>query len=53
VKSEGTDYGYITGKPVSTNVVTKDAVERANWFSLTLQAIGKFLGIFGMELLIS
>lgn len=42
VKSEGTDYGYITGKPVSTNVVTKDAVERANWFSLTLQAIGKF-----------
>lgn len=42
VKSEGTDYGYITGKTLSADVVTKDAVERANWFALTLQAIGNF-----------
>jgi len=42
VKSEGTDYGYITGKTLSGDVVTKDAVEKASWFSLTLQAIGKF-----------
>lgn len=42
VKSEGTDYGYITGKVLSADVVTKDSVERASWFALTLQAIGKF-----------
>ncbi|MFX3675393.1 MAG: serine hydrolase [Paenisporosarcina sp.] len=44
VKSEGTEYGYITGKTLSADVVTKDAVEKASWFSLTLQAIGNFFG---------
>jgi len=44
VKSEGTDYGYITGKTASADVVTTEAVERANWFSLGLQAIGHFFG---------
>jgi D-alanyl-D-alanine carboxypeptidase (penicillin-binding protein 5/6) len=44
VKSEGTDYGYITDKTLSGDVVTKSEVERANWFSLTLQAIVHFFG---------
>ncbi len=42
VKSEGTDYGYITGKSATSKVVTNDAVERASWFSLGLQAVGHF-----------
>nr|WP_087945491.1 serine hydrolase [Paenisporosarcina sp. TG20] len=44
VKSEGTDYGYITGKTKSSEVVTTEAVERASWFSLGLQGIGHFFG---------
>jgi len=44
VKSEGTDYGYITGNVKSSDVVTTEAIARANWFSLGLQAIGDFLG---------
>lgn len=44
VKSEGTDYGYITGEVKSTDVVTTETVERANWFSLGLRAIGDFFG---------
>ncbi len=42
VKSEGTEYGYITNTSKTANVVTTKAVERANWFSLGLQAIGHF-----------
>ena len=41
-KSEGTDYGYITGDQGSVDVVTTEAVEKAGWFSLMLQGIGKF-----------
>lgn len=44
VKSEGTDYGYINGTKKSAEVVTTEAVERANWFSLGLQAVGHFFG---------
>ncbi|MET0785174.1 MAG: serine hydrolase [Paenisporosarcina sp.] len=44
VRSEGTDYGYITGKSATSKVVTKEAVERASWFSLALQAVGHFFG---------
>ena len=44
VKSEGTDYGFITDATNSTKVVTTEAVERANWFSLGLQAVGHFFG---------
>jgi len=42
VKSEGTDYGFITGATKSADVVTTEAVERSNWFSLGMQAIGHF-----------
>ncbi|WP_245827700.1 serine hydrolase [Paenisporosarcina indica] len=42
VKSEGTDYGYITDVTASTDVVTTEAVERSNWFALGMQAIGHF-----------
>jgi D-alanyl-D-alanine carboxypeptidase (penicillin-binding protein 5/6) len=44
VKSEGSDYGYITGASKSSDVVTTEAVERASWFSLGLQAVGHFFG---------
>lgn len=42
VKSEGTDYGYITDASASSDVVTTEAVERSNWFALGMQAIGHF-----------
>src|SRR5690606_26103198 len=35
-------YGNVDGTPASFDVVTKEAVEKAGWFSLTLQAIGDF-----------
>ena len=41
-KTEGTDYGYIIGDQASVDVVTTEAVERAGWFSLMFQGIGKF-----------
>jgi D-alanyl-D-alanine carboxypeptidase (penicillin-binding protein 5/6) len=37
------DYGYITGEGAKTvDIVTEHAVEKANWFMLTLGAIGDF-----------
>lgn len=36
------DYGYITKNQGSVPVVTDQAVEKANWFMLTLGAIGDF-----------
>lgn len=42
VKSEGTDYGYITGAVKTSDVVTTEAVKRASWFALGMQAIGHF-----------
>lgn len=43
-RTEGTDYGYIDGKEISSEVVTKNAVERASGFSLFFQGIGNFFG---------
>ena len=42
VKTEGTDYGFIDSTNPGADVVTKDAVEKAGWFSLTMSAIGDF-----------
>ena len=42
VKTEGTDYGFIDSENPAAEVVTKDAVEKAGWFSLTMSAIGDF-----------
>lgn len=42
VKTEGTDYGFIDSDNPGAEVVTKDAVEKAGWFSLTMSAIGDF-----------
>ncbi|MUK88120.1 D-alanyl-D-alanine carboxypeptidase [Ornithinibacillus sp. L9] len=43
------EYGYITGGSSHTvDLVTEDGVEKANWFMLTLSAVGNFFGnIFG------
>ena len=43
-RTEGTDYGFIDGKEISSEVVTKQAVERASGFSLFFQGIGNFFG---------
>ncbi|WP_186673693.1 serine hydrolase [Sporosarcina sp. BP05] len=42
VKKEGTDSGFIDSDNPGADVVTKDAVEKAGWFSLTMSAIGEF-----------
>ena len=39
---DGSDYGYLDGGANAAEVVTTESVERANWFSLSLQAIGSF-----------
>ncbi|KGP73235.1 serine hydrolase [Pontibacillus yanchengensis] len=47
LQNSGDDFGYITdnGKQAeAVDVVTQSAVEKANWFSLTLRAIGGFFG---------
>ena len=36
------DYGYIDGTVLQVDLVTANAVEKAGWFSLTMQAIGNF-----------
>lgn len=43
-RTEGTDYGFIDGKEISSDVVTTEAVERASGFSLFFQGIGNFFG---------
>lgn len=43
-RTEGTDYGYIDGSEISTDVVTTEAVERAGKMSLFFQGIGNFFG---------
>ena len=40
----GDDYGYIDGKILEVDLVTTNAVEKASWFALTMQAIGSFFG---------
>jgi len=42
VKTEGMEYGFIDSNNPGADVVTKDAVEKAGWFSLTMSAIGDF-----------
>ena len=41
---EGTDYGFLDEKSDAIQVVTTEKVERANWFSLSMQAVGGFFG---------
>ncbi|MGE8022660.1 D-alanyl-D-alanine carboxypeptidase family protein [Peribacillus frigoritolerans] len=41
---KGEDYGYINGDPVKVNVVAAEAVEKANWFVLSMRAVGGFFG---------
>ncbi|MBS2967225.1 D-alanyl-D-alanine carboxypeptidase [Metabacillus sp. KIGAM252] len=42
-KGEEKDYGFLTGEAGGeVNVVTKEGVEKANWFVLTMRGIGGF-----------
>lgn len=41
-KESGSDYGYLDGSASGAEVITTESVERANWFSLSLQAVGSF-----------
>ncbi|MGI2329750.1 D-alanyl-D-alanine carboxypeptidase family protein [Planococcus sp. YIM B11945] len=41
-KEGGEDYGYLDEKASAVNVVAAEKVERANWFSLSMQAVGSF-----------
>lgn len=43
-RTEGTDYGFIDGKDISSDVVTTTAVERAGRISLFFQGVGNFFG---------
>ena len=43
-RTEGTDYGFIDGKDISSDVVTTEAVERASGISLFFQGVGNFFG---------
>jgi D-alanyl-D-alanine carboxypeptidase (penicillin-binding protein 5/6) len=40
----GEDYGFINGDPVKVNVVAAESVEKANWFVLSMRAVGGFFG---------
>ena len=43
VKKDGSeDYGFINGKVAQSEVVTKEAVDKAGWFSLAMGGIGHF-----------
>lgn len=41
-KESGSDYGYLNGSAGGMEVITIESIERANWFSLSLQAVGSF-----------
>lgn len=43
-RTEGTDYGFIDGKDISSDIVTTGSVERASGISLFFQGIGNFFG---------
>jgi serine-type D-Ala-D-Ala carboxypeptidase (penicillin-binding protein 5/6) len=43
-RTDGTDYGYIDGSDISTDVVTTASVERAGKMALFFQGIGNFFG---------
>lgn len=42
IKESGPDYGYLDGSASGVEVITTESVERANWFTLSLQAVGSF-----------
>ncbi|MDN7247597.1 D-alanyl-D-alanine carboxypeptidase family protein [Planococcus sp. N017] len=44
VKEEGKDYGYLNETTDAVEVIATEKVERANWFSLSMQAVGSFMG---------
>lgn len=44
IQKDEADYGYIDGKILTVDLITTNAVEKAGWFSLTMQAIGSFFG---------
>lgn len=41
---EGNDAGFLTGKSLQVDLVTKAEVEKANWFTLSMRGIGSFFG---------
>ncbi|CAH0317650.1 D-alanyl-D-alanine carboxypeptidase DacA [Peribacillus sp. Bi96] len=41
---KGESYGYINGEPVKVSVVAAESVEKANWFVLSMRAVGGFFG---------
>ena len=44
---DGEDYGFITNpesKAITVDVVAAETVEKANWFVLSMRAIGGFFG---------
>ncbi|WP_352928058.1 D-alanyl-D-alanine carboxypeptidase family protein [Peribacillus simplex] len=41
---KGEAYGYINGDQVKVNVVAAESVEKANWFVLSMRAVGGFFG---------
>ncbi|WP_340372554.1 D-alanyl-D-alanine carboxypeptidase family protein [Peribacillus sp. FSL E2-0218] len=41
---KGEDYGYINGNSTKVNVVAAETVEKANWFVLSMRAVGGFFG---------
>ncbi|MGE6379846.1 D-alanyl-D-alanine carboxypeptidase family protein [Peribacillus muralis] len=41
---KGEDYGYINGNQTKVNVVAAETVEKANWFVLSMRAVGGFFG---------
>lgn len=41
---KGEDYGYINGNSTQVNVVAAETVEKANWFVLSMRAVGGFFG---------
>lgn len=43
VKTDGEDYGYLDETASAVEVVTTEKVARANWFSLSLQAVESFV----------
>ena len=42
-KADGTEYGYLSGNGNDIEVATTEAVERANWVSLSMRSAGGFL----------
>lgn len=42
-KTDGAEYGYLSGSTDKVEIVTTEAVERANWLSLSMRSTEKFL----------